>query len=167
MTQDEILDALEDERENFLDAIDGLSDDALLEPDVTGDWSIKDILFHICMWEAELVKLLWQAAQSLPPSTVFFSGLSVDEINASWTVESQARTYDQVWDDFQAVRKQTVRRLSAFNDKDLNNPERYTWLKGNPMITDQPLWFWIAESSFAHEKEHAAQIKEWRLKKGL
>ena len=161
MTQDEILDALEDERENFIEAIDGLSDEAVLEPGVVGDWSIKDILFHICMWEAELVKLLWQAAQGLPPSAVFFSGLSVDEINAAWMAEGQARTYDQVWDDFQAVRKQTVRRLSAFNDKDLNDPERYTWLK------DHPLSDWIAENSFGHEKEHTAQIKAWRLKQGL
>jgi hypothetical protein len=161
MTQDEILDALEDERENFLETIDELSDETLIEPGVVGDWSIKDILFHICMWEAELVKLLWQAAQGLPPSVVFFSGLSVDEINAAWTAEGQARTYDQVWDDFQAVRKQTVRRLSAFSDKDLNDPVRYPWLK------DHPLWDWIAENSFAHEKEHTGQIKEWRLKQGL
>ncbi len=161
MTQDEILDALEDERENFIEAIDGLSDEAALEPGVVGDWSIKAILFHICMWEAELVKLLWQAAQGLPPSAVFFSGLSVDEINAAWMAEGQARTYDQVWDDFQAVRKQTVRRLSAFNDKDLNDPERYPWLK------DHPLSDWIAENSFGHEKEHTAQIKAWRLKQGL
>ena len=75
--------------------------------------------------------------------------------------EGQARTYDQVWDDFQAVRKQTVRRLSAFNDKDLNDPERYTWLK------DHPLSDWIAENSFSHEKEHTAQIKASRLKQGL
>jgi hypothetical protein len=167
MNQDEILDALEDERENFLEAIDGLSEEALLEPGVVGDWSIKDILFHICMWETELVKLLWQAAQGLPPSSVFFTGDSVDDINAAWTAEGQARTYDQVWDDFQGVRKQTIRRLSAFSNKDLNDPERYTWLKDNPMIKDHPLWFWIAESSFGHEKEHAAQIKEWRLKKGI
>jgi hypothetical protein len=165
MTQDEILDALEDERENFLEAIDGLSDEALLEPGVVGDWSIKDLLYHICMWEAELVKLLWQAAQGLPPSTIHFSvdltQVAVDEINNAWEVEAQTRTYDQVWDDFQSVRKQTIRRLNAFNDKDLNDPERYPWLKG------QPLWGWISENSFGHEKEHSAQIKEWRLKKGF
>lgn len=161
MNQYEILDALEDERENFIEAVDGLSDDALLEPGVIGDWSVKDLMFHICMWEAELVKLLYQAAQGLPPSTVHFSHGSVDEINAAWEVEAQARTYDQVWDDFQAVRKQTVRRVSAFKDKDLNDPERYPWLK------DHPLWDWIAENSFGHEKEHTAQIKQWRLKKSI
>jgi hypothetical protein len=161
MTQDEILDALEDERENFLEAIDGLSDEALLEPGVVGDWSIKDILHHFTMWESELVKLLWEASQGLRPSFLNLTDKTVDEINAAWAAEGQARTYEQIWEDLQAVRKQTIRRLSAFNDKDLNDPERFPWSRG------QPLWGWIAENSFAHEKEHTAQIKEWRLKKGI
>jgi hypothetical protein len=161
MTQDEILDALEDERENFLEAIDGLNDEALLLPGVVGDWSIKDILHHLTMWEAELVKLLWEVSQGLRPSFLNFTEKIVDEMNAAWAIEGQARDYDQIWDDFQAVRKQTVRRLSAFSDTDLNDPGRYSWLK------DHPLWDWIAENSFGHEKEHTAQIKEWRLKKGL
>ena len=161
MNQDEILDALEDGREYLLEAIDGLSDEALLEPGVVGDWSVKDLLYHVSMWEAELVKLLWEAAQGLPPSFFSFAGQTFDEINAAWAVEGQARTLEQVWDDFHSVRKQTIRRLSAFNDKDLNDPVRYPWLK------DHPLWEWIAENSFAHEKEHTAQIKEWRLKKGV
>jgi len=63
MTKDEILDALEDERENLIDAIEGLSDLDLLEAGVVEDWSIKDILAHLSAWEAELVKLLWQARQ--------------------------------------------------------------------------------------------------------
>jgi hypothetical protein len=161
MTQDEILDALEDERENFLDAIDGLSDEAVLEPGVIGEWSVKDLLFHITMWEAELVKLLWQATQGLPPSAVFFEGRSMDEVNAAWAAEGQGRDFDRIWDDFQAVRKQTIRRLSAFTDKDLNDPQRYPWLK------DHPLWDWIAENSFGHEREHTAQIKAWRSSKGI
>jgi|WetSurMetagenome_2_1015567.scaffolds.fasta_scaffold1065262_1 hypothetical protein len=161
MTQDEILDALEDERENFLDAIEGLSDEAQLEPGVIGDWSIKDILHHLTMWEAEAVKLMWEVSQGLKPSFLNNANTTTDELNAAWALEGQARTYDQIWDDFEGVRKQTIRRLSAFTDQDLNDPKRYPWLK------DHPLWDWIAENSFAHEKEHTAQIKEWRLKKGL
>ncbi len=160
MNKDEILDALEDERENFLEAVDGLSDEALLTPGVVGEWSVKDLLYHITMWEAELVKLLWQASQDLPPSAVFFEDRSVDEVNAGWAAEGKVRDLDRAWDDFQAVRKQTIRRLGAFKDKDLNDPARYPWLK------DHPLWEWIAENSYGHEKEHTAQIKDWRQKQG-
>ena len=48
--------------------------------------------------------------------------------------KARARTYDQIWDDFQAVRKQTIRRLSAFNDKDLNDPAALPLVKRPPVV---------------------------------
>jgi hypothetical protein len=161
MTQDEILDALEDQRENFLEAIDGLSDEQLVQPGVVGDWSVKDIMFHLTLWESELVKLLWQAAQGAQPTTVHFSQTPVDEVNAAWNAQFPSRTLEQVIDDFAGVRKQTGRRLAAFKDQDLNDPRRYPWLK------DHPLWVWIAEDSFKHEAEHTDQIRQWRQDKGI
>jgi hypothetical protein len=160
MTKDEILDALEDEREKFLDAIQGLSDEAFQEPGVVGEWSIKDVLSHLSAWEAELVKLLWQAKQGINPASAHFSGKSVDELNAAWYVEFQNRPLEPVQADFQAVRRQTERRVEAFSDTDLNDPGRYSWLKGHP------LWEWVASDSFEHEAEHAAQIRTWRDQTG-
>jgi uncharacterized protein (TIGR03083 family) len=156
MTKDEILDALEDEREKLLDAIEGLDDEQLSAPGASGDWSVKDMLYHLTMWEAELVKLLWQAKQEAPPTTIHFGKVDVDSINARWFELGKDRPLEQVLDDLQAVRKQTVRRVETFNDADLNNPQRYPWLKNHP------LWVWIAEDSFKHEAEHAEQINTWR-----
>jgi hypothetical protein len=161
MTKDEVFEALEDEREKFLEAIEGLSDAAMQEPGVNGEWSVKDILSHLIAWEAEQVKLLWQAKQGIQPSSVHFSNKSVDELNAAWYAEFQARPLDRILADFQAVRKQTERRIDAFSDKDLNDPQRYVWLK------NFPLWEWVANDSFKHEAEHAAQIRAWRTQMGL
>ena len=161
MTTDEILDALEDQREAFLEAIDGLSDEQLEQPGVVGGWSVKDIMFHLTLWEAELVKLLWQAAQGLQPTTVHFNKTPVDELNAAWNMQAHTRTLEQVIDDFAGVRKQTSRRLEAFKDKDLNDPQRYPWLKNHP------LWVAIAEDSFKHEAEHTDQIRQWRETQGI
>lgn len=160
MTQDEILDALEDEREKLMEAIDGLDDERLCEPGAAGDWSIKDVLYHLSMWEAELVKLLWQAAQGDTPTTIHFGKIDVDAVNARWHEQGQPRDLQQVLDDLQAVRKQTARRVERFSDADLNDPQRYPWLKNHP------LWVWIAEDSFKHEAEHTAQIQAWRSAKG-
>lgn len=160
MTKDEILDALEDERENLIDAIDGLSDLELLEAGVVEDWSIKDILAHLSAWEAELVKLLWQVRQGQPPSGIYASGVSIDEVNAVWSQAAGSRPLERVMDDFISVRKQTVRRVQPFSDAELTDPQRWPWLKG------RPLWEWIATDSFQHEAEHAAQIKAWRSRRG-
>lgn len=156
MTRDEILDALEDEREKFLEAIDGLTDRQIQMPGVVGEWSVKDIMIHLSAWEAEVVKLLWQAKNGQKPSSMHFTQVDVDATNQQWFSDYHSRSLERVQDDFAAVRKQTVRRVEAFSDKDLEDPQRYSWLG------DRPLWEWIAGDSFEHEAEHTEQILAWR-----
>ena len=161
MKKEEILDALEDEREQFLEAIEGLSDETLQEPGVLGEWSIKDLMSHISAWEAELVKLLWQVQQGQKPSSIHFSMPNKDEINRQWYQDTRSRPLDRVYADFQAVRKQTTRRIEAISDKVLNDAQRYPWLNSHP------LWSWVANDSFRHEDEHIAHIREWRARRGI
>jgi hypothetical protein len=156
MNKEAILKELELSREDFLDAIEGLSEEMLLQPGVVGEWSIKDILIHLTRWEAELVKLLWQAKQGKSPSTAHFSKVDVDKMNASWYQESLPRSLEMALEDFHGVRNQTIRRAEDFSDKELTDPKKYPWLK------NAPLWQWIAGDSFEHEAEHAAQIRAWR-----
>lgn len=161
MSKDEILDALEDEREKLLETIDDLPQPTMLEGGVMGDWSVKDILAHLTMWEAELVKLLWQARQSQKPTTLHLSNPDVDAINASWRERARERPLALVLEDFRVVRKQTSRRVEAFSEAELNDGQLFTWLEG------APLWEWVAGDSFQHEAEHAAQIAAWRKQRGI
>ncbi len=159
MTKDEILDALEDQREDLLEAIDGLSDEELEETSLDGGRSVKDILIHISAWEAELVKLLWQVNQGQQPTTIHFSQVDVDVTNQAWFEAYHDRLLERVLDDFAAVRKQTVRRIEKFSEQDLTDPQRFPWLNGHPLAE------WVASDSFEHDAEHAAQIKAWRTQR--
>ncbi len=42
----------------FLESYAGLPDERLMEPGVTGDWSVKDVLAHVTTWEEEALKHL-------------------------------------------------------------------------------------------------------------
>lgn len=156
MTKSEILTALNEGRERFLEAIEDLTPDQMKETGVVGEWSVKDTLVHLTRWEAELVKLLWQASQGQKPTSAHFSSSSVDDLNARWYQESRSRPLERILEDFHGVRAQTVRRVEDFSDEDLTDPKRYLWLN------DAPLWEWIAGDSFEHEAEHGAQIRAWR-----
>lgn len=156
MTKNEILVALNEGRERFLEAIDGLTPDQMKETGVVGEWSVKDILVHLTRCEAELVKLLWQASQRQKPTSAHFSTLSVDEQNDRWYRESRSRPLDLVLEDFHGVRTQTIRRVEEFPEEHLTDPKHYPW------SADRPLWDWIAGDSFEHEAEHEAQIRAWR-----
>lgn len=158
MDKSELLEALEDSHQEMLEMLEDVPDEALLAPGVVGDWSIKDILAHLTYWEGQIVTLLFQAQHGVPkPTTVHFSPgtETVDEVNRRWYESGKDRPLEMIWQDWEGVRKQTVRRVSDFSDKDLNDPERFTWLGGTP------LYQWILNDSIEHEGEHADQIREW------
>ena len=161
MNKEELLEALEEGRENFLEVIAGLSYEDLERPGCVGDWSVKDVLIHISRWEAELVKMLWQVKQGQRPTSQQLVKTPVNEINEQWAAENHQRPLALALDDFESVRRQTVRRVEVFSNEELTDPQRYPWQQG------RPLFEWIAEDSFRHEAEHAVQIHAWRLVQGL
>ena len=156
MNKSELLEALENGREEFLELIDDLEEDTILHKTNRDDWTVKDILSHLTRWEAELVKLLWQVRQGLLPTTAHFSGEDVNVINARWLEEDRSRPLDRILSDFHGVRNQTIRRVESFSDDQLKDEKRYPWLKG------RALWEWIASDSFEHEQEHINQIQQIR-----
>jgi len=160
MTKSEVLTALTESRQKFLAAIDGFSEEEMTRPGVVGEWSVKDLLVHITRWEAELVKLLWQAAQGVKPTTVHFSRVEVDETNQRWFEESRSRPLALALQDFHSVRKQTIRRVKDLPEKSFSDPDYFPWLDGHP------LWEWIAGDSFEHESEHVEDILRWRESRG-
>jgi len=156
MNKNEVIKALQEGREAFLETLEGLDDDTLLRSGVVGEWSVKDLLFHLTMWEAELVKLLWQASQGQTPTTIHFTDATDDETNLAWSRLGESRPLEQVWQDFHAVRRQTIQRVRALADKDFGDPARFPWLDGRPLED------WIAADTHGHEAEHTAQIRAWR-----
>jgi hypothetical protein len=158
---DEISKSMGVSRQKFLDAIEGLSDKALQEPGVVGDWSVKDILIHINLWEAEMIKLLFQVRKGQRPDHADITAADVDRINAEWQQENRLRPLDQVMADFHDVRKQTLRQLENFSDEELSQPGRF------PGLGENPLKEWIAGDSYVHETEHADQVLAWRKQRGL
>ncbi len=156
MDKTELLEALEGNRQEMIEMLEDLPDETLLQPGVVGEWSIKDILAHLTYWEGQAVTLLFQAQRGMAqPTTVHFGKESVDEVNRRWYEAGKERPLDRVWEDWVGVRKQLIRRVTDLTDKDLNDPQRFPWLEG------QPLSQWILNDSVEHEEEHADQIREW------
>jgi len=160
MTRDEILLALDDTRQEFMAAVDGLSDTQMQETGANGDWTVKDIMYHISLWEAELVTLLWHAASGKTPTTVHFTQEHFDQTNAQWYLQGKNRALETIREDFNGVHNQIKRRLNDFSDEDLNTTQRFPWQR------DYPLWEWIGSDSFGHVPEHTAQVLAWRKARG-
>lgn len=156
MKKSELVEALEDGRQELVEMLQDLPDEEMLKPGVCGEWSIKDILAHLTQWEGQTVTLLFQASQSeRKPTTAHFGKETIDEVNQRWYEASRERQLERVWEDWIAVRKQMIRRVGDWSEKDLNDPQRYPWLNGKPLAQI------IADNTFEHDDEHADGIREW------
>lgn len=156
MDKEELSSALEDSREELLAALEGLSDEQYCAGGAVGEWSIKDVLAHLVMWEAETIKLLFQARQGLTPTTVHLKDVPDDEQNKIWYEQNKERPLERVLADFDAVRGQTILRLDDFSARDLNDPARYPWLRGKTLSQ------LVVDYVLEHEQQHARMIRAWR-----
>lgn len=155
MNSEEIQERLEVSRERMLVALELLPDEALLEKGAAGDWSIKDLLAHLAVWESELITALMRLDQGKKPTRLLESIRNVDAYNAQIYEENKERDLDRVFDDFHGTRVQLERWLAEFSRKDLTDPQRF------PALAGDPLWKFIAANSFEHEEEHLPAVEDF------
>lgn len=157
MTKQELRSALEASRAALLDAIEGLTPEQLLQPQAVGEWSVRDILQHLSLWEAELVRLMVHIDQGRKAvGQSFVPNPDFDSLNARWHAETKDRPLERVLEDFHGVRRQTLRWVDEFSEDDLTRIRREAWLH------NQALARWVADYSFEHEAEHTAHIRTFR-----
>ena len=155
MNKAEFLSALDESHEDYLELLQKLSDEQLIRSNSIGEWSFKDVLVHLSMWEAEAIKMLFQARQGLTPKNLFSANIDENEQNRVWVEASYDRSLERVMDDFTIIREQTIRRLDAFTEKELSDPARFPWLHGRSLLS------MIQEYILDHEKMHAKDLQDW------
>jgi uncharacterized protein (TIGR03083 family) len=156
MTKRELLDFINKERAALEATLTGLTPEQMAAPGVTGEWSVKDILGHIAMWESRLVTTLYAIERGVPPRLTRSS--EVDKINAQSYAEQRARPLERILSDFHAVHVQLLKRLDAVRERDLTDPKRFNWMEG------EPLEKLIAGDTFEHYAEHRPAIEAWRVR---
>lgn len=82
MDKERLLDQVERRWEILLQSFEGLPDSVIMEPNVVGHWSVRDVLAHITTWEEECRKSLPVILQGkrFPRYTTRYGG--IDAFNA-------------------------------------------------------------------------------------
>lgn len=161
MKKTDMLLALESGHENLMVLLDDVPEEELTRPGAVGTWSVKDVLSHLLIWEAETIKLLYMARLKHKPQTAHFKTITDDEQNSIWYEQFKDRPYTSVWNDYAAIRDQTIERLAEFTDTDLNNTSLFPWLQGRSLA------HLIESFILEHETEHTLAVKTWREKLGI
>lgn len=125
----------------------GLSDAELVEPGVTGDWSVKDIIAHVTWWEEEaLTHLPLILAGGRPPRySVRYGG--IDAFNALMTEQKRKLSLSEVL----GQRDDTHRRLIDFIRR---VPE-------DQMVRETRFRRRLRLDTYNHYPKHAEAIRKW------
>ena len=132
----------------FKESYAGLTETQLLEPGVTGDWSVRDIIAHVTTWEEEALKHLpLIIAGGRPPRYSTAYG-GIDAFNAQTT----ERKRDLSLADVRRQQEETHRRLVDFIQS----------APADQFMRETRARHRLQLDAYGHYPLHTAAIREWR-----
>ena len=157
MSKAHFLEDLRGEQAQWEALLGDIGEDHMTQPDVAGEWSIKDIVAHITGWRRRTVKRLQAALRHEPtPPTPWPAQLQTDdEINA-WIYDANCdRSLADVLRDSREVFQQLVETLDAFPEAELRDPARFPWIEAEAFPLTGAVFF-----GHFHD-EHEADMRAW------
>ena len=148
MDRGQLLKRLETAWEAFNQSYAGLSDAELLEPGVTGAWSVRDIIAHVTWWEAEaLTHLPVILAGGRPPRySVAYGG--IDAFNAKMTEQKKGLSLTEVREQRDDVHRRLIAFIESAPDHQFTGETRFRRR--------------LRLDTYGHYPKHARAIRKWR-----
>jgi hypothetical protein len=153
MTKEQLLKKLDAAWMDFNESYAGLSESEVLEPGVTGNWSVKDIIAHVTWWDEEAIKHLPIILKGVRPPRYSVKYGGIDAFNAIMTERKKDLSLAEVLRE----RDETHRRLVAY----------IKTLPEEQFKTETRVRRRIRLDCYSHYRIHAKAIKKWRERKGL
>jgi hypothetical protein len=132
----------------FKESYAGLSDERLLQPGVTEDWSVKDILAHIRTWEEEALKYLpYILRDEKPPRySVLYGG--IDAFNAQMTELKRGLSLSEVREQLDATHLELLAYIQDVPEEQFTSETRFRRR--------------LRLDTYSHYPIHAQAIRAWR-----
>jgi uncharacterized damage-inducible protein DinB len=147
LSKENILKHLDTNWQTLVDSISGLSEEDLLQPNVCGTWSIRDLMNHISTWEEEAIRNipLILTGESTPRYSI--SG-GIEAFNARAQQDNKELALSRVKREFYATHQRFINYISSIPRLSFENNSRLAKR--------------IRLDGYAHYAEHSAQILQWR-----
>jgi hypothetical protein len=131
----------------------GLSDALMMEPGVTGDWSVKDILAHITTWEEEAMKYLPLIIKGERPPrySVMYGG--INRFNAQMTEQKRALPLSDVLKQLDETHRRLIESIHQAPQDQFTRETRFRHR--------------LRVDTYSHYPKHARAIRQWRERSAL
>ena len=144
-----IVDELRQSYQVILDAIEGLPTAELTRPNAIGDWSVRDVLLHIAMWEGEVLKALavWRSGYEVDWSHVK-GAEGIQKFNDFWITNLKHLSAAKVLQMLDQIHSAVIADVSAVTDEE--------WKRRNGVPR------WLQEITIEHNTTHTRKISAYK-----
>lgn len=159
MDKTTLLRTIEQARADFVSCIAPLNEEQLCSPTLDGQWSVKDILVHIAVWEQICARWLEEFSRGVTPRPAERNDLGLnDRIYREHRDLSLAEVRELFASAHQRFLQQVELITQTFSEEDLNASDRFGWTDSWP---GHSLLAVIADNSYEHYADHAQQVRAW------
>lgn len=157
MSKPKLLEQIRVERQHLEKTLTMINEQQMVVSGVMDEWTVKDVLAHITIWEQRMIRWLEQTVRDevpemLPPGMTWDD---LDQWNEQTYQKHRHRELDVVLADFELSYPQALSAAQDISEEDLIDPDRYAWRDG------RPLWVMVAANTSWHYKEHEETITTW------
>jgi hypothetical protein len=126
----------------------GLSDAQLLEPGVTGAWSVRDILAHVTTWDEEALKHLPLILRGGRPPRYSVQYGGIDAFNARMAEQKRSLSLSEVRTQLEDTHRRLVDFIQTVPEAQIANQTRFRHR--------------LRLDTYGHYPLHAEAILTWR-----
>jgi hypothetical protein len=148
MNRQQILKRLDNAWAAFKDAAAGLSEAQLLEPGVTGKWSVRDILAYVTTWEEEALKYLPVILEGGRPPRYSTTYGGINAFNAQMTEAKRNLPLTEVLSQMDEVHRRLIDYVEGAPEELFTRETRFRRR--------------LRLDTYSHYPIHAKAIRKWR-----
>jgi hypothetical protein len=148
LTRAQLLHRLDSAWTAFKASYAGLSEARLLEPGVSGTWSVRDILAHVTTWEEEALKHLPSILEGRRPPRYSVSYGGIDAFNARTTQEKAELSLPDVLRQLDETHQRIIELVRRAPETLLTRETRFRRR--------------LRLDTFSHYPKHMVAIQRWR-----
>jgi hypothetical protein len=152
-TRQQLLNRLDRAWLAFAESCAGLSDQELLEPGVTGAWSVRDIIAHVTTWEEEALKHLPLILRGEKPPRYSVTYGGIDAFNAKSTEQKRTLSLPELLRQRDDVHRRLIELIE-------NAPEDH--LSGKARFRHR-----LRLDTYSHYPKHTEAIRKWRERRRI
>jgi hypothetical protein len=147
MNRERLLKRLDSARRDFIASYEGLMEAELLAGGVVGNWSIRDLIVHVTVWEEEALKHLPLILEGKRPPRYSVTYGGIDAFNAQSMLKRSSLPLEAVLEQAEQTHARLLELIDQTPDEHLGTESRFRRR--------------LRLDTYAHYPLHARAIREW------